>query len=99
SRKLCMEYDVLLLLRTPARLVEEIEAAFLHPVRPVGAADLVGRVEDGMRRLDDLHLRVLIGDALAADPGGIRTVLRVVELELVVLNDHGAAGFGVIDQA
>ena len=65
---------------------------------PVGAADRVGRVEHRVLRLQQPHFGVLVGHALAADLAGIRAVLRVVELELVVVDDDRAAGLRVVDQ-
>ena len=47
---------------------------------------------------EDADGRRLVGDAAAADDGGIRTVLRPVELELVVLHDDRAAVAGVLQQ-
>ena len=42
--------------------------------------------------------RLLVGHPIAADPGLERTVLRVVELELVVLHDHRSASVDILQQ-
>ena len=91
---------------------EEVQPPLLHPPAPGRLADHVGGGEHGMRRHEHRHRRVLVGHAIGREPpertrgrgrspdgAGIRPVLRLVELELVVLDDHGAALRGVVEQA
>ena len=51
-----------------------------------------------MLALQHFDGRVLVRHAVAADPRGERPVLLLVELHLVVLNDHHAAAFDVVEQ-
>ena len=51
-----------------------------------------------MRWIENPDRRPLVGDAVAADLRRLRPVLRLVELELVVLNDDDPALRGVVEQ-
>src|SRR5262249_5188339 len=69
-------------------LAQEVEPAFLYPVLPGCLADLVGRREDRIVRVEDLRYRELVGHAVRADLRRVRAVLSFVEFELVVLHDQ-----------
>ena len=79
-------------------LREEVGAALLHPVRPRRLADLVRRRQQRTVAGEGLDRRVLVGHAVRADLRRVGPVLRVVELEFVVLDDHGAAVEDVLQQ-
>ena len=57
-----------------------------------------GVVNSGSLGFDDRDRRVLVGDAIGRHPGRERTVLRLVELELVVLDDQRPAVAHVVEQ-
>ena len=78
--------------------VEEIQTALLDPAVPRLVVDSVRRVHQRIVFERDLDRRMLVGHAIVADLRRIRTVLRVVELELVVLHDHRSAVVHVVEQ-
>ena len=79
-------------------VAQEVQAALLHPAAPGGFGDGVRKAEHGVVGGQDPHRRVLVGHPVAADPRRVGPVLRLVELELVVLHDQRAAGLDVLEQ-
>ena len=79
-------------------LTEEIQAPLLHPVLPRRVVDFVGCREDPIVRIEHDERREFVGHPVRADLGRVWAVLRVVELELVVLHDHGSAVPHVLEQ-
>ena len=78
-----------------------VQGPLLHPVRPIGLADRVGRREHAGPRIQHGHRRLFFRHALrgTADRDRIRQHARPCHFLLAVLHDHRAAFFRKIQYA
>ena len=79
-------------------VAEEIQSALLHPVPPRRWPDQIRPSENGVVRFQDSNRRVLGRHSVTAHLSGERSVLCLVEFELVVLNDEGPTGVHILEQ-
>src|SRR5205823_3389781 len=79
-------------------LSEKIKTTFLYPAAPRRRTDLVRIVKHRMIRRKYLHRDQFVRHAVPTNLGRIRTILRLVELRLVVLNDNRSTPARIIEE-